>query len=288
MPSAADARPYLRKGVTIVGSELAVIIKNVSKIYRIYNNQNERILDLLFKKSNIKEFYALKGVSFSAEKGECVGLAGLNGSGKSTLADIIGGISEPSIGRATINGSSSLISIGSGLSPQLTGIENIEFKGLMIGLKKQQVDKLKESIIDFADIGEFITQPVKTYSSGMRSRLGFAIAVNIDPDILVIDEALSVGDPSFTQKCLDKMNAFREQGKTIFFVTHSVPQMRSFCSKVVWLEFGIMKAFGESEEVLPMYERFLADYNKMTKAEREAYKREAIERQRELMQSSGF
>ncbi len=261
----------------------AVVADKVTKMYKMYANGKEKMKDLILGRSNAQNFYALKGITFKAQEGDCVGLVGMNGSGKSTLANIISGISCPTSGTITMNGIPSLIAISSGLNGQLTGIENIEVKGLMIGLTMKEINDLKKSIIEFADIGEFIYQPVKVYSSGMKSRLGFAISVNINPDILVIDEALSVGDPTFTQKCLDKMNSFRENGKTIFFVSHSIPQVRNFCNKVMWLEYGMMKAYGTSEEVLPMYERFLNNYNNMSKAEIEEYQNNVIENQSHLL-----
>lgn len=264
-------------------SKYAVIADQVSKVYKMYTNQNERMKELLLHRKDIRRFYALKGISFAVECGACVGLIGLNGSGKSTLANILGKVSEPTSGRIQINGVPTVIAIGAGLNTQLTGRENIEYKGLLIGLTRRQISELTDDIIAFADIGEFIDQPVKSYSSGMRARLGFSISVNIDPDILIIDEALSVGDPSFTQKCLNKMNAYRECGKTIFFVSHSLGQMEEFCDHVMWLEYGILKAYGKTEEVLPMYRRFLYEYNKMDKETREQYKIQALEIQRELV-----
>ena len=261
----------------------AVIAENITKMYKMYKDNKERLKDLLLGKSTAQDFYALKGLSFRVQEGDCVGLIGMNGSGKSTLANIISGISVPTCGTITMNGVPSLIAISSGLNKQLTGIENIEVKGLMIGLDMKQINELKKGIIEFADIGDFIYQPVKVYSSGMKSRLGFAISININPDILVIDEALSVGDPTFAKKCLDKMNAFRERGKTIFFVSHSLSQIKDFCNKAMWLEYGVMKAYGLTEEVLPMYERFLNMYNKMTKEEIEQYQKTVIENQSHLL-----
>ncbi|MBO5068762.1 MAG: teichoic acids export ABC transporter ATP-binding subunit TagH [Roseburia sp.] len=259
-----------------MAKEYAVVAKQVSKIYKVYGGQKERLMDLFLPKGYGKDFYALKSVSFTVNKGDCVGLIGLNGSGKSTLATILCGITQPSKGDIYINGEPAMIAISSGLNPALTGIENIELKGLMIGLDKKKIEEIKDDIIEFADIGEFIYQPVKTYSSGMKSRLGFAISVNIDPDILVIDEALSVGDMTFTKKCLDKMQEFRDAGKTIFFVSHSTSQIESFCNKALWLEYGMLKAYGDTEEVLPMYKNFVTEFNKMTKEEQKKYKKERL------------
>ena len=260
-----------------------VIANEITKMYKIYANNNDKLKDLIFGRGRYENFYALKGLSFKVQEGDSIGLIGLNGSGKSSLANIIGGISKPTTGSITIKGFSSIVAISSGLNNQMTGMENIEYKGLMIGLTMKQIKELKEGIIEFAGIGEFIHQPVKTYSSGMKSRLGFAISVNINPDILVIDEALSVGDPTFTKRCLDKMNLFRENGKTIFFVSHNLSQIKNFCNKVIWLEYGIMKAFGKIEEVLPLYEKFLKKYNGMTQEEIEEYQKNIIANQSHLL-----
>ena len=256
--------------------EYAVIANGVSKAYKMYKNSNEKLKDFLFTKNYGKEFYALRDLNFKVEKGDIVGLVGVNGSGKSTLAEILGGIVVPTKGSIIINGTPAVIAISAGLNNQLTGIENIELKGLMIGLKIAEIEQLKDKIIEFADIGEHIYQPVKTYSSGMKARLGFAISVNISPDILIIAEALSVGDMTFTQKCLDKMYEFRDSGKTIFFVSHSLEQMKRFCRKVIWLEYGRMKAYGTTDDVIPEYYEFVTNFNKMSKAEKEKYKEKQL------------
>ena len=265
--------------------QYTVVAENVTKMYKMYSRQSDKLKELILGRSKAKEFYALKGVSFQAEAGDSIGLVGLNGSGKSTLANIIGGISVPTGGTLTMSGEPSLISVGAGMNPQLTGRENIYYKGLLIGMDKHQINDLMERIIDFADIGEFIDQPMKVYSSGMKSRLGFAVSVNIDPDILIVDEALSVGDPSFTDKCLKKMNSFREKNKTIFFVSHSLPQMKQFCNKIMWLEYGVKKAFGTTEEVLPMYDNFIRAFNQMSDAEKKAYFNNVIDNQSHMLVS---
>lgn len=267
--------------------EYAIVAKQISKVYKMYTKQSDKLKDLFMGKASGKEFYALKKVSISVEKGDSVGLIGLNGSGKSTLANILCGISQPTHGEISINGTTSMIAISSGLNSALTGMENIELKGLMIGLSKKQIEDLKEEIIEFADVGEFINQPVKTYSSGMKSRLGFAISININPDIIVIDEALSVGDVTFTQKCLDKMNEFREKGKTIFFVSHSINQVEEFCNKALWLEYGMMKAYGDVEEVIPMYKRFVERFNRMSREEQRLYKKEKLEYHNKILGING-
>ncbi|MBQ9988949.1 MAG: teichoic acids export ABC transporter ATP-binding subunit TagH [Clostridia bacterium] len=263
--------------------KITVSAKNISKMYKLHPSNGDRVRELLFSRSRAKSFYALKGVSFDAFEGDSIGFVGLNGSGKSTLANIIGGISQPTGGSIELCGESALISVNSGMNPQMTGLENIEYKGLLMGLTLKEIRARMPEIIAFADLGEFIRQPLKVYSSGMRARLGFAIAVNINPDIMVIDEALAVGDPSFTDKCLDKMNAFRQSNKTLFFVSHNLAQIGTFCNKALWLEYGVAKAFGPVDEVLPMYQRFISSYNKMTPAEKKAYVDHVIENQSHLL-----
>lgn len=254
-------------------SDYAVIAENLSKKFKIYNSSAEKIKDFLLPGNYGEDFPALRNLSFEVPKGEVVGLIGLNGSGKSTLSNIIAGISEPTGGRIYVNGEPAIINISSGLNNNLTGLENIELKGMMIGLTRRQIQNIQNDIIDFAELGNFINQPVKTYSSGMKSRLGFAISVNINPDILIIDEALAVGDMTFANKCMDRMNEIREQGKTIFFVSHAIGQIKSFCTKAIWLEYGVMKAYGEVDEVAPMYERFARIFNKMSAQERLEYRK---------------
>ena len=257
-------------------NKYSIVAKNVSKGYKMYSSPKQKLMDLILPKGAGKTFYALKDISFKVEKGEVVGLLGLNGSGKSTLSNILGGVSMPTSGEIEINGESALIAIGLGMNNFLTGIENIELKALMMGYKKSEIEEIKQEIIDFADIGEFINQPLRTYSSGMRSRLGFAISIYTNPDILVIDEALSVGDPTFTQKCLDKMNEFKESGKTIFFVSHSLPQIKQFCNKAMWLEYGVLREYGSIE---PKYQRYINEINKMTDKERLEHKKKVLKNQ---------
>ncbi|MCQ6276853.1 teichoic acids export ABC transporter ATP-binding subunit TagH [Bacillus sp. V3B] len=257
----------------------SVSLKNVSKQYKIYKGTKEKLLDIISPKSYGEDFYAIQNISFEANKGDVIGFIGVNGSGKSTLSNIIAGIIPPTSGTFEINGKTALIAVNAGLNNQLTGRENIELKCLMLGFSKSEIRKLEPEIIDFADIGIFIDQPVKSYSSGMKSRLGFAISVNIDPDILVIDEALSVGDRIFADKCLDKMNEFKEKGKTIFFISHSIGQMKKFCEKALWLEYGEVKDYGLIEEVMPKYEQFLKKYKAMSLEEKRQFRQEAMERQ---------
>ncbi len=253
-----------------------VEFQGVTKKYKMYNKPADKIKDLLWNNGSGEYHYALNNISFGVEEGEIVGIVGLNGSGKSTLSNLIAGVTMPNSGKIHIDGSASLIAIGAGLNNQLTGIENIELKGLMMGLNKKEIQEIIPKVIEFAEIGKFINQPVKTYSSGMKSRLGFAISVNIDPDIMVIDEALSVGDQSFTQKCLDKMNEFKENGKTIFFISHSLSQVKEFCTKALWIHYGHVKEYGDVQDVARNYHYFLQDYNKMTKEQKEELRQQQM------------
>lgn len=255
----------------------AIVAEHVTKCYRLYKNQGQRMADFFFGVGG-KPFYALRDISFTLDKGDSLGLIGMNGCGKSTLSNIIAGLSVPTGGMIATNGRASITAISSGLNVYLTGKENIELKGLMLGFTMEQIEEMRPGIEEFADIGEFIDQPVKSYSSGMRARLGFAISVNMDPDIMVIDEALSVGDPTFSQKCLDKMNTFRENGKTIVFVSHNTKQVRSFCDKALWLEYGAARAFGDSVEVIPAYASFLTRYSSWDRGQQAAYKEQALRR----------
>ena len=255
----------------------AVIVKDVSKRYKLYKKNSERILDLLLPWKDFGEdFYALNGVSLEVEHGEIVGFIGINGSGKSTLSNIIAGIIPPTSGEIIANGSISLIAVNAGLDNNLTGRQNIELKLLMLGFTKAEIDAMEKEIIEFAEIEKFIDQPVKSYSSGMKSRLGFSISVRVNPDILIVDEALSVGDKAFSEKSLAKMMEFKERGKTMFFVSHSLGQMRKFCDRIVWLEYGTIREIGETEEVLKHYDEFMKDYQKMSKKERNRYREDVL------------
>jgi len=178
----------------------AIIANNVSKAYRLFTNQRNKLIELVLYRKKISTMYALRNVSFSVKQGDCLGLLGLNGSGKSTLANLIAGITTPTSGKMTVQGEASSVSVSVGLNNDLTGVENIEYKGLLLGFAPEEIKELTPKIIEFADIGDYVNQPVKYYSSGMRARLGLAISININPDVLVIDEGLSVGNPSFTDK----------------------------------------------------------------------------------------
>lgn len=256
----------------------SVDVQHVSKRYKLYKKKSERILDLIIPaKEYGEEFFALNDVSFTVEEGAIVGLIGINGSGKSTLANIIAGVIPASSGKVISKGNVALIAVNAGLDNKLTGRENIELKLLMLGFSRQEIENMEAEIIEFAELEKFIDQPVKTYSSGMKSRLGFSISVRVDPDILIIDEALSVGDKAFAEKSLNKMMEFKEKGKTMFFVSHSISQMRKFCDEIAWLEFGTLKEYGKSDVVLDKYDEFLVDYKNMSKKEKVNYRTEVLQ-----------
>lgn len=241
-------------------SDIAIQVKNVSKMYKLYDRPSDRLRDELgfSKKKRYKEHYALHDVSFEVKKGEAVGIIGTNGSGKSTILKIITGVLNPTAGEVSIDGRiSALLELGAGFNMEYTGIENVYLNGTMIGFSREEIDAKLQDILDFADIGEFIHQPVKSYSSGMFVRLAFAVAINIDPEILIVDEALSVGDVFFQMKCYKKFEEFKEQGKTIVFVSHDLSSISKYCDRVVLLNKGIKRAEGSPKDMVNLYKKIL-------------------------------
>lgn len=234
----------------------AIKVENVTKKYKIYKGAASKTSMLVNPFSNKKpdEFVALKDVTFEIGKGEIVGIIGNNGAGKSTLLKILSGVAFQNEGTVDVRGRiSSLIELGAGFNPELTGISNIYFNGSIMGMSTAEIDAVKDKIIDFADIGDFIYQPVKNYSSGMHARLAFAVAINVDPDILIVDEILSVGDVGFQQKCMEKFDDFKKEGKTIIYVSHGLSTVQTYCEKAIWLEKGRVRDIGPAFDIVEDY-----------------------------------
>ncbi len=241
--------------------EYAVELEHVSKIYKLKKKDGEV--------RGAENFYALRDISLKIKKGDVVGILGTNGSGKSTLSLVLSGISDIDEGTLDVHGEQALISINTGLNNQLTGLENINVKGALLGFNKKKIREMTEGVIEFAELGDFLYQPVKKYSSGMKSRLGFSISLALDPDIFIIDEALSVGDKGFAKKCLDRMMQLRnEENKTILFISHSLAQVRGFCKTGLWIEGGRMVEMGPIDEVADHYSDYVEEMNAMPAKEK--------------------
>ncbi len=245
--------------------ESVIKVENLVKTYRLYNRNSDRIKEAInpFGKRYSKDFYALDDISFEIHKGDTVGIIGKNGAGKSTLLKILTGVLTPTSGKVEISGKiAALLELGAGFNPELTGRENIFFNGTIMGFtEKEMVDKV-DDIINFADIGEFIDQPVRMYSSGMFARLAFAVNVEVHPNILIVDEALSVGDSFFQQKCIAKMKQMQQQGVTILFVSHAISSVKALCKKCIYLKKGKIVAYDLAEKVCSMYQNETTDINK--------------------------
>ncbi|MCH5258113.1 MAG: ABC transporter ATP-binding protein [Lachnospiraceae bacterium] len=239
---------------------IAIQVTDVEKIYKLYDKPSDRIKEALGfgRGKHHTEHHALKGINLTIRQGECVGIIGTNGSGKSTILKIITGVINPTHGDVHVNGRiSALLELGAGFNMEYNGIENIYLNGTMIGFSEKEIDEKLESILEFADIGEYVYQPVKTYSSGMFVRLAFAVAINIDPEILIVDEALSVGDVFFQAKCYHKFEEFKEMGKTIVFVSHDLGSISKYCDRVVLLNQGVKLGEGEPKKMIDVYKQVL-------------------------------
>ena len=240
--------------------EYAIRVKNVNKMYKLYDRNRDRVIDALglSKKQRYKEHYALHDINFDVKRGETVGIIGTNGAGKSTILKIITGVLSPTEGDLEINGRiSALLELGAGFNQEYNGIENVYLNGTMMGFSKEEIDKKLDNILAFADIGDFVYQPVKTYSSGMFVRLAFAVAINIDPEILIVDEALSVGDVFFQSKCYKKFEEFKELGKTILFVSHDLSAISKYCDRAILLNKGTKVGEGTPKDMINKYKRIL-------------------------------
>lgn len=239
--------------------KLAIEVKNVVKVYKLYEKLRDRMYDALgLKKKNFKLYYALNGVSLNVYQGETVGIIGTNGSGKSTLLKIITGVLNQTSGEVNVSGRiSALLELGAGFNMEYNGIENIYLNGTMLGYSEKEIDEKLPAILEFADIGDYVYQPVKTYSSGMFVRLAFAVAINIEPEILIVDEALSVGDVFFQAKCYHKFEEFKKLGKTIIFVSHDLGSISKYCDRVFLLNKGNLLGEGSPKEMIDAYKRVL-------------------------------
>ncbi len=241
-------------------NRFAIRVDDVSKIYKLYNKPSDRLRDGLglFRKPLYQEHRALDHISFSVREGESLGIIGVNGSGKSTILKIITGVVTPTEGTVTVNGRiSALLELGAGFNMEYTGLENVYLNGAMLGYTDEEIDQRLPEILRFADIGDFINQPVKTYSSGMFVRLAFAVAINIDPEILIVDEALSVGDVFFQAKCYHKFEEFKKQGKTLLFVSHDLSSISKYCDRVIVLNQGEKLGEGDPKPMVDLYKRLL-------------------------------
>lgn len=237
-------------------SNVAVEVRNVGKKFRLYHERNQSIKSAIMRRkvSNYEDFWALRDISFTVPVGSTFGLIGSNGSGKSTLLKCLARILKPDTGEIVAHGRvASLLEVGSGFHPEMSGRENIYLNGSILGMTKNEISAKFDDIVDFSGIREFIDQPVKNYSSGMYVRLGFAIAIHVDPDVLVVDEILAVGDAEFQQKCEQKFIDFKAAGKTVILVSHSLPSIEKMCDQAAWIEKGSLKLVGPVDEVVQAY-----------------------------------
>ncbi|MBE5825030.1 MAG: ABC transporter ATP-binding protein [Butyrivibrio sp.] len=252
--------------------DIAIEVKNLTKVYKLYDKPMDRLKDSLglLRKKKYREHLALNKVNLTVHKGETVGIIGTNGSGKSTILKIITGVLSPTEGEVKVDGHiSALLELGAGFNMEYNGIDNIYLNGMMIGFSEEEITKRLDAILEFADIGDYVYQPVKTYSSGMFVRLAFAVAINIDPEILIVDEALSVGDVFFQAKCYHKFEEFKEQGKTILFVSHDLSSISKYCDRAVLLNQGVMLGEGTPKKMIDIYKQVLVGQYPLPKGEGE-------------------
>ncbi len=241
-------------------SETVIKVEHLSKIYKLFDKPSDRLKETLhpFGKRYSRDFFALKDVSFEVKKGECIGLLGKNGAGKSTLLKVLTGVLTPSAGEICVKGKvSALLELGGSFNPEMTGMQNIYLNGTLMGFTKEEMDTKVDEILAFADIGDFINQPVKMYSSGMFARLAFAVSVNVDPDVLIIDEVLAVGDLRFQIKCMDKMKKLMGGGTTVLFVSHDINGVKRLCSRAIWFDHGQLVLDGDVDTVGDRYVEFV-------------------------------
>jgi lipopolysaccharide transport system ATP-binding protein/teichoic acid transport system ATP-binding protein len=251
-----------------------IVVNNLSKYYKLYSSRKARLIEWLhpFGKKFHKPHGALRSVSFAVNKGDIIGIIGENGSGKSTLLKILANVASPTSGSFSVNGKiTALLELGGGFNQELTGIENIYFLGAIQGYSRKEMESRMKAILDFADIGDYAGQPVNTYSSGMYVRLAFSLAINIDPDILITDEALSVGDLRFQQKCFRRIREFKEAGKTILICTHSMAVVRDFCSKAIWLHKGKIREMGEPQHITDLYSTYMSSKTEVKLTKRNTF-----------------
>jgi len=248
--------------------EVVLEVKNITKKYKIYNNNFDRLKEIFFKKKYHKEFIANKNISFSLYKGETLGLIGLNGAGKSTLLKIISGVIAPTSGEVIKKGRiTALLELGTGFNIEMNGIENIYLNGMLIGMSKEEIDKKLNKIIEFSELEEYIKEPIKTYSSGMVMRLAFSIAIFSDPDIFIVDEALSVGDAHFQQKCMRALKEKKESNMSIIYVSHDLNSLKLLCDRLILLNKGEIIKEGDPEEVVNYYNFLIAKVDDLVKKE---------------------
>jgi ABC-2 type transport system ATP-binding protein len=238
--------------------EAAIVARDLRKTFRVFSERNQTLKQAILRRRRAvyEEFVAVDGVSFEVAKGSTFGIVGSNGSGKSTTLKVLAKILEPDGGSVTVNGRiSALLELGAGFHPELSGRENVFLNAAILGIPRKQVDRSFDAIVEFAEIGKFIDNPVKTYSSGMYARLGFAVAVNVDPDVLLIDEVLAVGDEHFQRRCAEKIDDLRSDGRTVVIVSHGLGSIQSLCDHAIWIDKGVMRANGKPNDVVDAYVR---------------------------------